>query len=240
MAQRMESVASPGDVMLSESTARLVENAVGLWVKPEQVHIKNVDAPVRAQRLFGFLRANIEPSHRSESKLVGGTWELNTVTGILEEAINRRRGMCRQHRRWGRPGVREEPPGPRNHRYRRWPFCAGVHQPLSCREPCWRKRSSGGGVIFGPMATSVLCRGLAAAGEWSRNVQEAQSAIDRMSAVEIESGLVLYDIWTLRMRALLAQAQGEDAMYREYRDRYRKMAQELGFEAHVARAEAMD
>ncbi len=61
-----------------------------------------------------------------------------------------------------------------------------------------------------------------------------------MSAVEIESGLVLYDIWTLRMRALLAQAQGEDAMYREYRDRYRKMATELGFEGHMAWAEAMD
>ena len=73
-----------------------------------------------------------------------------------------------------------------------------------------------------------------------RDIQEAQSAIDRMSAVEIESGLVLYDIWTLRMRALLAQAQGEDAMYREYRDRYRKMATELGFEGHMAWAEAMD
>src|SRR4029077_14119615 len=39
MAQRMESVASPGGVMLSESTARLVENTVILG-EPEQVQIK--------------------------------------------------------------------------------------------------------------------------------------------------------------------------------------------------------
>ena len=97
----------------------------------------------------------------------------------------------------------------------------------------------GGGVIFVPMATSVLVEALLQRGI-DRDIQEAQSAIDRMSAVEIESGLVLYDIWPLRMRALLAQAQGEDAMYREYRDRHRKMATELGFEGHMAWAEAMD
>ena len=97
----------------------------------------------------------------------------------------------------------------------------------------------GGGVIFVPMATSVLVEALLQRGI-DRDIREAQSAIDRMSAVEIESGLVLYDIWTLRMRALLAQAQGEDAMYREYRDRYRKMATELGFEGHMAWADAMD
>ena len=60
-----------------------------------------------------------------------------------------------------------------------------------------------------------------------------------MSAVEIEPGIVLYNIWTLRMRALLAQAKGEDAEYRKLRDRYRKMAIELGFEGHMAWAEAM-
>ena len=39
MAQRMESVAPPGGVMLSESTARLVENAVAM-AEPELVQIK--------------------------------------------------------------------------------------------------------------------------------------------------------------------------------------------------------
>ena len=38
------------------------------------------------------------------------------------------------------------------------------------------------------------------------------------------------DILLVRLRALLAQAQGNDNAYRDYRDRYRKMANELGFE----------
>jgi adenylate cyclase len=41
------------------------------------------------------------------------------------------------------------------------------------------------------------------------------------------------------MRTLLALAQGEDANYRDYRDRYRKMAAQLGFEGHIVMAEAM-
>ncbi len=40
MAQRMEAVAPPGGVMLSEATARLVEDAAVLG-EPEMVHIKN-------------------------------------------------------------------------------------------------------------------------------------------------------------------------------------------------------
>jgi adenylate cyclase len=84
MAQRMESVAPPGGVMLSESTARLVENAVVLG-EPEMVHIKGVDAPVSARRLLSI--GEHRAPRRSESPLVGRTWELNTVTAILDEAI---------------------------------------------------------------------------------------------------------------------------------------------------------
>jgi adenylate cyclase len=47
MAQRMESVAPPGGVMLSESTARLVESSVVLG-KSEMVHIKGAENPVPA------------------------------------------------------------------------------------------------------------------------------------------------------------------------------------------------
>jgi hypothetical protein len=43
----------------------------------------------------------------------------------------------------------------------------------------------------------------------------------------------------LRLRALLARAQDNEARYREYRDRYRDMARTLGFEGHIAWAEAM-
>src|SRR5271163_2665213 len=51
MAQRMESVAPPGGVMLSATTARLVEGAASLG-KPELVRIKGADAPIAAQRLL--------------------------------------------------------------------------------------------------------------------------------------------------------------------------------------------
>jgi hypothetical protein len=34
-------------------------------------------------------------------------------------------------------------------------------------------------------------------------------------------------------------AQGDDTAYRDYRDRYRAMATSLGFEGHIAWAEAM-
>ena len=95
-----------------------------------------------------------------------------------------------------------------------------------------------GGTIFVPMATNVLVEALLQRGS-DGDIQEARSAIDRLAAVEVEPGLVLYDIWLLRLRTLLAHAQGDDVAYRDYRDRYRKMANELGFEGHMAWAEAM-
>jgi class 3 adenylate cyclase len=48
MAQRMEAVAPPGAVLLSESTAQLVDHLVAL-AEPEWVHIKGADEPVRAR-----------------------------------------------------------------------------------------------------------------------------------------------------------------------------------------------
>jgi class 3 adenylate cyclase len=54
MAQRMESVAPPGGVMLSASTARLVDGAVAVG-DPEMVRIKGAEEPVVAHRLFRVL-----------------------------------------------------------------------------------------------------------------------------------------------------------------------------------------
>src|SRR5271169_445539 len=51
MAQRMESVAPPGGVILSTSTARLVEGAATLG-EVERVRIKGTDQPVPARRLL--------------------------------------------------------------------------------------------------------------------------------------------------------------------------------------------
>jgi hypothetical protein len=71
------------------------------------------------------------------------------------------------------------------------------------------------------------------------DVAEAEAAIDRLAAAPAEEGLVIRDIWLLRLRALLAQAHGDEATYRDFRDRYRDMAKTLGFEGHIAWAEAM-
>ena len=55
MAQRMESAAPPGGVMLSDPTAQLVGRVVILG-EPEMVSIKGADAPVPARRLLGVER----------------------------------------------------------------------------------------------------------------------------------------------------------------------------------------
>ena len=71
------------------------------------------------------------------------------------------------------------------------------------------------------------------------DVAEAAAAIDRLAAVPAEEGLVMRDIWLLRLWALLAQAHGDAAAYADLRDRYSDMARKLGFEGHIAWAEAM-
>ena len=86
MAQRMESVAPPGGVMLSASTARLVDGLAALGA-PQMLHIKGADKPVAAQRLV-----SMEERHhlieRVESNLVGRQWEMSAVEGLLHRAID--------------------------------------------------------------------------------------------------------------------------------------------------------
>jgi hypothetical protein len=71
------------------------------------------------------------------------------------------------------------------------------------------------------------------------DVAEAEAAIDRLAAAPADDGLVIREVWLLRLRALLARARGDEDAYRDYRDRYRTMATSLGYEGHVAWAEAM-
>ncbi|OBK75555.1 adenylate/guanylate cyclase domain-containing protein [Mycobacterium sp. 1164985.4] len=94
------------------------------------------------------------------------------------------------------------------------------------------------GKLFLPMMTDVLVRALIRRGG-PDDLREAESAIDQMAAIPLEPGIVLYDIWLLRMRALLAQARNDHARYLDFRDRYRTTAHGLGFEGHIAWAEAM-
>ena len=86
MAQRMESVAAPGCVMLSESTARLVEgNAV--LAEPELVQIKGTADPVPACRLVALAttRERVGPHALT---LVGREWELAALTAMLDRSIH--------------------------------------------------------------------------------------------------------------------------------------------------------
>ena len=71
------------------------------------------------------------------------------------------------------------------------------------------------------------------------DIAEAEAAIERLAAAPADDGLVIRDIWLLRLRAGLARAHGDAAAYTHFRDRYRDMARTLGFEGHIAWAEAM-
>ena len=93
-------------------------------------------------------------------------------------------------------------------------------------------------LMWGLAATGVLVETLldrCADGD----VAEAEAAIERVTAAPADDGLVIREVWLLRLRALLAQAHGDDTAYRDYRDRYRNMATSFGFEGHIAWAEAM-
>jgi class 3 adenylate cyclase len=93
-------------------------------------------------------------------------------------------------------------------------------------------------LMWGLAATGVLVETLldrCADGD----VAEAEAAIERLAEAPADEGLVIREIWLLRLHALLARAYGDDARYREYQDRYRDMAKSLGFEGHIAWAEAM-
>ncbi|MBV8860869.1 MAG: TIR domain-containing protein, partial [Mycobacterium sp.] len=83
MAQRMESVAPPGGMMLSGSTARLVEYTAVLLGEPEMVQIIGGAAPMPVRQLLGVGSESGEVG-RFDTTLVGRQWEMNTITGILD------------------------------------------------------------------------------------------------------------------------------------------------------------
>ncbi len=92
----------------------------------------------------------------------------------------------------------------------------------------------------GVLVETLLDRGA------ERDLVEAEAAIERLAEAAIErfaapadDGLAMRDVWLLRLRALLARAHGDDTSYRDLRDRYRDMARTLGYEGHIAWAEAM-
>lgn len=90
-AQRMESVAPPGEVVLSDSTARLVEHIVNL-AEPEWVHIKGADEPVRAHRLLA-ISPREDQMVRAEASLVGRRWEMAAIDANVDRTMGGRGGV---------------------------------------------------------------------------------------------------------------------------------------------------
>jgi hypothetical protein len=87
--------------------------------------------------------------------------------------------------------------------------------------------------VSGILVETLLDRGTDA------DVAEAEAAIQRLAAAPADAGLLIREIWLVRLHALLAQAHGYAACYAHLRRHYRDMTKTLGFEGHIAWAEAM-
>jgi class 3 adenylate cyclase len=88
------------------------------------------------------------------------------------------------------------------------------------------------------VTTAVLVETLLERGS-DGDIAEAKGAIERLANIQAYAGSAVVDIWLLRLRALLCRARGEDVAYQDFVNRYRTMADSLGFERHIAMAEAM-
>ena len=90
---------------------------------------------------------------------------------------------------------------------------------------------------WGVVTSAVFVRTLLDRGG-EADVAEAEAVVDRMRTAPLEMAQECRDLWLLLVRTLLA-TRGDETTYRDYRDHYRAMATSLGFEGHIAWAEAM-
>ena len=91
---------------------------------------------------------------------------------------------------------------------------------------------------WGVACTNLLVECLTNRGT-EADLREAEAVTEKLAAAGTDRHYAFLDCVVLRARALLARAHGEEAAYRDYRDRYRDMATSLGFEGHMTWAEAM-
>jgi hypothetical protein len=94
-----------------------------------------------------------------------------------------------------------------------------------------------GNLFYGFWGTGVLVETLLQRGA-ERDLAEAQEEFDRLANLRADQDSAMLDITLLRLRALLARVRGDDVVYRDLASRYRAMAESLGFEGHIAWAEA--
>src|SRR5262245_47201896 len=88
-AQRLEAAASPGEILIGDSTYRLVREAV--LVEPlDPLKLKGKAQPVRAWRLLGVLTGAPAFARRLDSPMVGREQELDRLRNAFEEAAQTR------------------------------------------------------------------------------------------------------------------------------------------------------
>jgi class 3 adenylate cyclase len=88
------------------------------------------------------------------------------------------------------------------------------------------------------MATPVFVETLLARGG-EADLQEADTAIERLAAAPLDvDGLAMREIWLLRLRALLADARGDEVAYHDFSQRHRAMATSLLWVGHMAMADS--
>ena len=93
-------------------------------------------------------------------------------------------------------------------------------------------------LFYGVWGTGVLVETLLERGA-EGDLTEAQEAIDWLANLWQTKVRRCCEITLLRLRALFSRARGDEVAYRDLVSRYRAMAKSLGFEGHIAWAEAM-
>jgi hypothetical protein len=92
--------------------------------------------------------------------------------------------------------------------------------------------------FFGVLGIQALVDTLVNGGD-DDDLAEAERAIDLLVSWQGDSGSAVVNVTELRLRALLAGARDDGVAYRALAERYRAMAESLGFDGHIAWARSM-
>jgi len=98
--------------------------------------------------------------------------------------------------------------------------------------------TAAGSIMWNIPATAALVEVLLTR-RLDRDVVEADAVIQKWTTMTCELGVTVHEVWSLRMRAQLARARNEESSYHELRQRYRRKADQLGFEGHLELAASM-
>lgn len=96
---------------------------------------------------------------------------------------------------------------------------------------------AGEGINRGWSASVLVEALLARNGKGDR--EDAGQVVARLAAMPTEPTFLYHELPLMRMRAMLAKADGDLCAYAELRDRYRVRAEEVGFDGHIAIARVM-